>query len=79
MTPAVRGRYADGQTAGLAPVQVHLEAAGLAIVDEAGARLGVWSYDELEAAEAIAAGRPVRLRLGDDKGARLTLEPASAL
>ncbi len=79
MTPAVPGRYADGQTAGLAPVQVHLEAAGLAIVDAEGARLGVWPYAELEAAEAIAAGRPVRLRLGDDKGARLTLEPASSL
>ncbi len=79
MTPAIRGRYADGQTAGLAPVQVHLEAAGLAIVDQDGARLGVWLYDELEAAEAVAAGRPVRLRLGDDKGARLTLEPTSSL
>ena len=79
MALAIPGRYADGQTAGLAPVQVHLEAAGLAIVDAEGARLGIWRYDELEAAEAIAAGRPVRLRLGDDQGARLTLEPDAPL
>ena len=79
MALAIPGRYADGQTAGLAPVQVHLQAAGLAIVDAEGARLGLWPYDELEAAEAIAAGRPVRLRLGDDQGARLTLEPDAPL
>ncbi len=79
MTPAISARYADGQTAGLAPVQVHLEAAGLVIVDAEGARLGVWPYDELEAAEAIAPGRPVRLRLGDDQGARLTLAPDASL
>jgi len=79
VTPPIPARYADGQSARLYPVQAHLETAGLAIVDDAGARLAVWPYDQLEAAEAIAEGRPVRLRLDDDQGARLTLEPAASL
>lgn len=79
MPTAIPARYADGRTARLYPVRVHLEPKGLAIVDEGGGRLAVWPYDQLEAAEAVAKGRPVRLRLADDAGARLTLEPDASL
>ncbi|MFQ5955279.1 MAG: M48 family metallopeptidase [Kiloniellales bacterium] len=79
MTTVIAGNYADGQTARLHPVQVHLESTGLAIVDAEGARLALWAYEELEPAEAVQTGRPVRLRLRDDKGARLTIEPETSL
>lgn len=79
MAEAIPGRYADGRTARLHPVRVRLVAAGLTIADAAGKWIALWPYEKLEPAETVREGQPVRLRLGDDAGARLTLEGTASL
>ncbi len=76
------GRYTDGKTARLRPVQLRLENASVTIValdDDDRPVLDCWTISELRRVEDESSQGPARLKQGDAGAARLTIDDSDFL
>ncbi len=78
MTP-YRATFHDGRTAARQSVTVSLAPEGLRIADQDGRELALWAYEALRPVDESSAGRPLRLKLAEDDGARLTMHDNAVL
>ena len=65
--------FHDGRRAARRSVTVSLAPEGLRIAGEDGRELVLWAYEALRLVDERFAGRPLRLKLAEDDGARLNL------
>lgn len=75
---AWRGRFNDGRSAARIPVRVSLDDAWLRIASADGRALALWSLEEVTRIDDEVRDGPLRLRLREDDGARLTLTERGA-
>ncbi len=71
--------FHDGRTAARQSVTVSLAPEGLRITGEDGRELALWAYAALSPVDERFAGRPLRLKLAEDDGARLTMHDNAVL
>jgi Zn-dependent protease with chaperone function len=74
-----RATFHDGRTAARRSVAVTLAPEGLRITGEDGRELALWAYQALGLVDERFAGRPLRLKLAEDDGARLTMHDDAVL
>ncbi len=74
-----RATFHDGRTAARRSVTVSLAPEGLRIADQDGRELALWAYETLRPVDERFTGRPLRLKLAEDDGARLTLHDNAVL
>lgn len=68
-----RGRFNDGRSAGTVSVRVGLDETWLRITETAGGDLALWALDDIVRVDEEASDGPLRLRLREDDGSRLTV------
>ena len=74
-----RATFHDGRTAARRSVTVTLVPEGLRIADDDGRELALWAYEALCLVDERFAGRPLRLKLAEDDGARLAMHDTAVL
>ena len=74
-----RGRFNDGHSAGSTAVRIRLEESWLRVSDETGQDQALWALDEVLRVDVDVSDGPLRLRLRDDDGARLTVNDRGLL